>query len=188
VRRLGLIVVSLALAVGIASAGPAAAEDVPPERVAGRFALGDSVMLGAKSNLRAQGFGIVDAAVSRQAYGAAALLRKRGSDLPGNVVVHLGTNGTFPLDVCRAIVRAAGPERQVYLVTVHVDRSWTAGNNRMIRGCADQFGPDRVTVVDWDAAASRNPQWLYTDGAHLRPRGAEAYARLIDEAIERTGR
>lgn len=182
-RRLGPLIVALALVVGLVGASPAAA-DPPPDR----YALGDSVMLGAKPNLKKRGFDIVDAAVSRQAYGAASLLRKRGADLPRNVVVHLGTNGTFPLDVCRAIVRAAGPERQVFLVTVHVDRSWTKGNNRMIRGCADQFGAERVTVVDWDAAASRNPQWLYSDGAHLRPPGAEAYARLIDEAIMRTGR
>lgn len=182
-RRLRFLIAALALTAGVAVAAPAAA-DPPPDR----YALGDSVMLGAKPNLKARGFDIVDAAVSRQAYGAANLLRKRGADLPRNVVIHLGTNGTFPLDVCRAIVRAAGPARQVFLVTVHVDRSWTKGNNRMIRECADEFGPERVTVVEWDAAASRNPQWLYSDGAHLRPRGAEAFARLIDEAVQGSGR
>jgi hypothetical protein len=183
VRRVLAVLLAVGATATLALAAPAAAEGVPD-----RYALGDSVMLGAKSNLKSLGFDIVDATVSRQAYGAAALLRKRGAALPANVVVHLGTNGTFPMDVCRAIVRSAGERRQVFLVTVHVDRSWTASNNRMLRACAEEFGPDRVTLVDWNAAANRNPRWLYTDGAHLRPAGARGYAQLIDEAVDRTGR
>ena len=84
-----------------------------------RYAVGDSVMLGARSDLRASGFG-VDATESRQAYKGPSLLRKRGGRLPMNVVVHLGTNGTYPLATCKALVKAAGPDRRVFLVTVHV--------------------------------------------------------------------
>lgn len=182
-RRVLVVLTAVAATASLILAGPAAADPRPD-----RYALGDSVMLGAKSNLKTLGFDTVNATVSRQAYGAGALLRGLGAALPANVVVHLGTNGTFPMDVCRAIVRAAGPARQVFLVTVHVDRSWTASNNRMLRACAEEFGPERVTLVDWDAAATRNPGWLYTDGAHLRPAGARGYARLIGEAVDRTGR
>ena len=149
-----------------------------------RYALGDSVMLGAKSQLKARGFGAVDAAVSRQAYSGPAALRDRGEKLPENVVVHLGTNGTFPLDVCRKMVKAVGPDRRLFLVTVHVDRSWTKGNNKVIRQCDAEFADDRVYVIDWDWAASRHPSWLYSDGMHLRPEGAKAYARIIDSAID----
>lgn len=150
-----------------------------------RFALGDSVMLGAKSQLKARGFGAVDATVSRQAYSGPAALRERGDRLPENVVVHLGTNGTFPMDVCRQMVKAVGPERRLFLVTVHVDRSWTKGNNKVIRQCDAAFADDRVYVIDWDWAATRHPGWLYSDGMHLKPEGAKAYARIIDTAIDR---
>lgn len=149
----------------------------------GRFALGDSVMLGARSSLKAHGIA-VDAVQSRQAYSGPAELRRRGGSLPENVIVHLGTNGTFPLSTCRAMVKAVGPKRHLFLVTIHVPRSWTKGNNKVIRTCAAE-NPSRVTVIDWDWAASRHPSWLYSDKTHLKPAGARGYARVIDQAIAR---
>ena len=107
-----------------------------------------------------------------------------GSRLPENVVVHLGTNGTFPLDVCRSMVKAAGTERRVFFVTIHVPRSWKKSNNRIIRQCDAAFADDRVHVIDWDWAASRHPKWLYSDGTHLRPEGAKAFARLLDSSVD----
>jgi hypothetical protein len=149
-----------------------------------RYALGDSVMLGAKSNLKGQGFRIVDAAESRQAYTGPALLRMRGGALPKNVVVHLGTNGTFPLSVCKQIVSTAGAERRVFFVTIHVPRAWQKGNNKVIRECDAAFAADRVHVIDWNAAAKQHPKWLYRDHTHLRPSGARAFARLIDANVD----
>src|SRR5262245_66475025 len=77
---------------------------------AGRLGIGDSVMLGAKSELRARGFRIVDAIVSRQFYRAPALVRywRRQGKLPRNVVIHLGNNGTVRIADCYQAVRAAG--------------------------------------------------------------------------------
>jgi len=148
-----------------------------------RLAIGDSVMLGAAPQLSSRGFR-VDATESRQSYSGPALLRAKGARLPGAVVVHLGTNGSFPLDVCRRIVRSAGPDRQVFLVTVHVPRSWQDANNAVIAKCDRSFAPGRVTVIDWNAAASRNRSWLYSDGIHLTPSGARGFARLIDRAVD----
>ena len=177
------VTVALAFAVGSPAAARTATHlKIPP----GRFALGDSVMLGAKYKLKALGFGGVDAVESRQAYSGPSELRHRGGALPENVVVHLGTNGTFPLSTCKAIVRAVGPERHLFLLTVHVDRSWTRGNNKVIRECAADYPPGRVAVIDWDWAASRHPSWLYPDHTHLTPAGAKGYARMIDAAIDRS--
>ncbi len=159
---------------------------VPPASAvpsADRFALGDSVMLGARSALRELGF-TVNATESRQAYSAPAMLRQRSQSLPENVVVHLGTNGTFPLSTCKAIVRAAGPERRVFLVTVHAKRSWQRGNNAMLRACDESFAGSRVYLVDWDKAASQHRSWLYSDGIHLKPAGATAFASLIEDAVD----
>ncbi|MDQ5974327.1 MAG: hypothetical protein QG661_1536 [Actinomycetota bacterium] len=150
-----------------------------------RYALGDSVMLGAKDVMKRLGFRVVDAEESRQAYSGAAELRRRGASLPENVVVHLGTNGTFPLSSCHAMVKAAGPDRRVFLVTIHAPRSWEKGNNKVIRQCAADYRPGRVNVIDWNWAASRHAKWLYSDGIHLTPSGAKGYARVIDAAIDR---
>lgn len=177
-RLAALALTSLALIL----LGTAPAHATVPE---GRFALGDSVMLGAKSALKSVGFGVVDAVESRQAYSGPAELRRRGGSLPQNVVIHLGTNGTFPLATCRSMVKAVGPGHHVFLVTIHVARSWTTGNNKVIRKCAADFPTGEVTVIDWDWAASRHHSWLYSDKTHLTRAGAMGYARIIDAAIDR---
>lgn len=171
---------ALVLLLASALAGPARAED-------GRFAYGDSVMLGARSALKAAGFR-VDAHESRQAYSAPSTMRKRSDRLPHDVVVHLGTNGTFPRSTCDALVRALTPEHRLFLVTVHARRSWVRGNNAMLRACVRAHSDQGVRLVDWDAAASARPSWLYSDGIHLRPSGARGYARLIDAAIAQADR
>jgi hypothetical protein len=162
---------------------------VAPAAVAsdGKYALGDSVMLGARTALKQAGFR-VDAVESRQAYSGPAMLRRMGDRLPANVVVHLGTNGSYPLSSCTALVKAAGPQRRVFLVTVHVPRSWERANNRVIVECARQFPEGRVTVIDWNEAASNHPGWLYGDGIHLKPSGGAGFARLINTSVEEAAR
>ena len=171
--RIAALVVAGVVA-GVAMAGPAAAAN-------DAYALGDSVMLGARWALQRQGID-VDAQKNRQARSAADLLRQRAARLPTHVVVHLGTNGTMPDDACRSILRAVGPERHVYLVSIKARRSWVPGNNRRIRACAAAH-PGQVSVIDWAWAAGRHRNWLYADGIHLRPDGAKAYARIIANAV-----
>lgn len=169
----------LAAVVAVVVAGLAA----PASAHRDRFAYGDSVMLGAKSQLQARGFR-VDAHESRQAYSAPAAMRKRVDTLPHDIVVHMGTNGTFPRQTCDALVRALTPEHRLYLVTVHVRRPWAKSNNAMIRSCVADHAGAGVHLIDWDALADRHPGWLYSDGIHLRPSGARGYARLIDDAVD----
>lgn len=169
----------------VALAAPALAAPKPDVPKLNGIAIGDSVMLGAKYELQRRGFDVVDAAESRQAAAGPGLVRKRGAKAPYNVVVHLGSNGTYTRAMCRELVETAGPSRRIFLVTLKVPRSYEAANNRMIRSCAASFSPDRVKVVDWNWAASRNPGWLYADGIHLRPEGARAFARIMRNAINK---
>jgi len=157
---------------------------IAPARADGvrTLALGDSVMLGARADLQRLGVQKVDAKVSRQASTAAGLLHARGAGLQRRVVIHLGTNGQFTKETCRSIMKAVGADRRVFLVNIKVPRRWEEPNNRAIARCAATH-PDQVTLVDWHRAASRHPEWLYSDGMHLRPAGAWGYARLISEAI-----
>lgn len=189
--RSGLVILTTLLAATVLTVPPAEADPRPQPTPAAsakrdRYAIGDSVMLGARSILKRRGF-TVNAAVSRQSYSAPAMVRRKGARLPANLVVHLGTNGTFPLSTCRRIVKNAGPQRRVFLVTVSVPRSWEKPNNRTIRRCAQSFPGDRATVVDWKALADRHPEWLYSDGTHLKPSGARGFARLIDRAVDSSG-
>jgi hypothetical protein len=167
---------------GLAALAPAAhAADEPGSLDA--ITVGDSVQLGAKWVLLKRGVDIVDAKVSRQAATGPDLLRKRGTKLPTNVVIHLGTNGSYSLEDCKEMVRIAGPERRVFMLTISVPRRWEKVNNETIRRCARAFPVGRVQVIDWKAATKAHPTWLYSDGIHLPPSGAKGYARLIHQAI-----
>lgn len=177
---LAALVCSLGTALGAVSHGATAIAAEPPPGV---MAIGDSVMLGARWLLRRDGVR-VDARVSRQATSAPGIMRRMGARLPAVVIVHLGTNGTFPSSTCRDIVRTAGSGRRVYLLTIKVPRRWERTNNAAIRACARRY-PDVVRVIDWNWAASRHRSWLYGDGFHLRPGGARGYAHVIHDALAR---
>jgi hypothetical protein len=170
-----------------AAVAPAAAAAAVPTAVrSGRYAIGDSVMLGARANLTARSFR-VNATVSRQFSSAKALVSAgaRAGTLPRNVVVHLGTNGTISLSDCRTVVRTAGTARRVFFVTVKVPRSWMAANNRTLRSCDASFRAGRVVLIDWAAAAAGRSSWFAGDGYHLTSSGRSAYAALVDGVVDR---
>ena len=146
------------------------------------IAIGDSVMLGAKSALKAAGIKNVDAVVGRQAQDAGPLVQSI-KPLPTTVVVNLGANGPFTLYHCKQILEALGTTRHLYLVTVKVPRSWEQQSNDAIHLCAKQY-PQRVTLVDWKAQANSHASWFGKDGLHLDAAGAKAYASLIAKALQ----
>src|SRR6476646_1883367 len=97
-RLLLLRAAIVALLVAAAPSPPTAAGSIR----AGRLGIGDSVMLGAKDELPARGFGVVDAVVSRQCSEAAARVQhwQRPGPLPKHVVIHLGNSGIVRASDC----------------------------------------------------------------------------------------
>jgi len=143
----------------------------------GVLAVGDSVMLGGAEALRGRVPGVeVDAAVSRQFGTGIDILRSRrdSGQLPGTIVVHLGTNGSIGGESCDALMDVLAG-RRVVLVTLHVPRSWEAGNNAVLRDCAVRHG---AGIADWKSIADR-PGQLAGDGYHLTADGAQVYAGLV---------
>jgi hypothetical protein len=134
-------------------------------------------MLGSSGALQGAIPGIdVDATVSRQFSTGIDILRSRrdSGQLPGTVVVHLGTNGTIGSDSCDALMDVLAG-RRVVLVTLHVPRSWEADNNAVLRDCAFRHG---AGIADWSSIAG-GAGYLAGDGYHLNTEGAHAYAGLI---------
>ena len=148
----------------------------------GRYAVGDSVMLGAKPNLENRGYR-VDARLSRQVSDGLTLLRAkaRNDSLRNIVVVHLGTNGTFSKSQCRAMHSTVGKKRHLFLVTVKVPRSWERGNNRVIRRCSARYG--NTHLIDWHDYVRRHPGLVESDGYHLTSKGARHYAELVSRRV-----
>lgn len=152
-----------------------------------RLVVGDSLTVGARAALRQRGF-TVHAQVGRQFSAAPAILRGYAKKLPRNVVVALGTNGPVALSTCKTVVRIAGKNRRVFLVTNRVPRPWQAANNRTLRRCDRAFPAVRVAVVDWYRISSGHRTWLVGDGIHHTSAGRAAFVRALDRAVDRYGR
>lgn len=159
----------------LASVAPAGAGGIPP----GRYAIGDSVMLGAANELRGKGIR-VNATVSRQFSTLPGLIRslRRSGRLRETVIIHLGNNGFLELNDCKAAVRAAS-SRTVYLVTVKVPRQWRQENNRRLARCDRAF--TRAHLVDWFRHSVNHPAWFADDLYHLTALGQRRYAGFISQ-------
>ena len=148
-------------------------------------AIGDSVMLGAAGALPDEIDGItVDAKESRQVRAAkeiAADMKKNGT-LGDTVIIALGTNGTFNQATGQALLDEIGHDRPIYWVlTYGKDLSWMQDVNATINDLAENNS--NVRLIDWPAAATANPDWLYGDGIHLNPTGQKGYAKMIRDAV-----
>jgi hypothetical protein len=172
-RTIAKVLLALSLSsVLLASAGPAGAAGN------GRFGFGDSVMLGARSELAARGIRI-DASVSRQFSALPRVIRARrnAGHLPTKVIIHMGNNGYIDPGDCDAAVRAAGRSRHVYLVTLKVPRGWRATNNTRLRACANRH--NNASLVDWFSYSVNHGSWFAHDLYHLTNTGAHKYAAFI---------
>jgi hypothetical protein len=174
------VTVALAVVVSLMATAPGASGEIAK----GRLGIGDSVMAGAKDELRALYFRVVDTSTSRQFSAAddrVRYWRSRGK-LPENVVIHLGNNGwVYPTD-CNAAVKAAGSARNVFLVTLKVPRFWRETNNARLRACADRFS--YAYLIDWFAYSKGHSSWFYADGYHLTATGQRAYAAFIASRVK----
>jgi hypothetical protein len=148
-----------------------------------RFAVGDSVMLGAADELKAAGF-VVDAKESRP-FGAGVDVVQALSDgdrLPSQLVIHLGTNGPIKQEDMDRMMALVANVPQVLLVRDDVDRDYTAANNTMMVNAASAH--PNVEVLYWDGLASQcQGDCIYQDGIHLKSTGAAYYVQLVTTVL-----
>lgn len=176
---------------------PAATQDTPagPDegdpadakvRISGgdaMYALGDSVLLGARDHLARMIPGIqIDAAVGRQAsQGLSSVQAWQGKlSSASTVLVHLGTNGYIDEGQFRELLKALAACKLVILVNVHADRRWTEPNNELIARMAREF--PNTHLVDWHLASASRPDYFVKDGIHLTRRGILAFTSQIKMA------
>src|SRR3954469_5181748 len=151
--------------------------------------IGDSVMVGAEPALRDDLAGrsrgsdwhVREGFQPSAELDLLALLAKRHAVSP-LLVLHIGTNG--PIDPGR-LDRLIGGLRghRIVLVTDHMPQPWRSVNNRVLRAAAKHHRG--VAVADWDSAADHHRGWFWNDGIHVRAAGADAYARLVIDALGR---
>lgn len=163
-----------------ASPGASAAATPAPNPNGNLSALGDSVMLGARTTLKETIPGTkVDAAVSRFPGAFVGRLKKyvARDKLADTVVIHAGTNGVMPEDMLREMLDILKDIPKVVVVNTNMPRTWEAPNNKVI----DTVVPDypNAVIADWKAASENHPDYFVSDGIHLTAKGAKAYANLI---------
>ncbi len=168
-----------------ASTGPATGSRPPATaRPLQVLAIGDSVMLGAVTQLRQAVHGIeVNAAIGRSFGVGVQILQQRQKQglLPGAVVIGLGDNGWITsgeIDQVMHVLRAA---TVVVFVNLKEPRSWEAHDNAVLADAAKRY--PNVVIVDWHDASDHHAEYFWDDGIHLRPVGAAAYARLVAAAL-----
>jgi hypothetical protein len=166
------------IAAGLVQASGLQPVTVRPARP-GIYAIGDSVMLGSQPVLARHGYH-VDAVVSRQASAGLQRLKqvRTAGKLPRNVVLGLGTNGTFTAAQCDAMVTAVGAGRRVFLVTPLAPRHWIAADDAVVRACAARHR-EQVVLVDWARMAADHRAWFGPDGVHPNSAGRRQYTALL---------
>lgn len=153
----------------------------PPAQI---VAIGDSVMVGTTRELRAAlGDITIDAAVSRQAKTAIAMLRARhdAGKLGNVVIIHMGTNGPVSARQFDEMMSVLSDVRRVVFVTVKVPRRWEGPNNAVIVDGVKRY-PNTV-LADWHAAGAGHPELFARDGVHPQRAGARLFARVITTAV-----
>jgi hypothetical protein len=144
------------------------------------FGIGDSVMLGASSELTRAIPGMeIDAVVGRQAATGIDILRARAAqgEVPDVVIFGLGTNGPLTRqEISQAMDALTGVQRVVF-VNNSMPREWEAPNNALLASAVRNY-PNAV-LADWYALTVAVPGLLTDDDIHLRVSGAIAYAALV---------
>lgn len=148
------------------------------------YVVGDSVLTGARKCLKAHDVQLHAKENRHMVQGAAYVERAAdGDELPSRIVVALGTNGPFGYKALDRVMRAAGPDRVVYWVTVELPETtqyvYEQAVNERLRAMPQRW--DNAAVIDWNAAVT--PDDLYPDGIHLSPEGCQAYAQLLLGAV-----
>ena len=147
------------------------------------LAVGDSVMLGASTELEAAiGPELqIDAVVSRQADATIDRLfaYRRAGTLPRRVIVHIGDNGPVYYADWQRLKAALAGVPLVVLVNVRVDRSWQGEVDREMREAV--AGWRHATIADWyDVGAGEG---TLVDGVHTSAQGARRFAAVIKRAL-----
>jgi peptidoglycan/LPS O-acetylase OafA/YrhL len=179
---------SVALLSAVPAASPTAvatptlppAPPPPPPPPGPVFAIGDSVMLGAASELAAVlGNVEVDAEIRRQVGPMIDILRWRAASglLPDTVVVHIGNNGYFAPGQFDEMMHILAGVRKVVVINLRVQRPWEGPNNTIIAEGVARY-PNAV-LLDWSAASAGRYDLFWDDGVHLRPEGARIYSALV---------
>jgi hypothetical protein len=147
------------------------------------LAIGDSTMLLALPNLSHEGYR-VDAHGCRQIEEGLGVIRdaRRHGRLPHLVVIALGADASVSMGDLNRAFHLVGPKRVLGLVTPRELGGGSGSDADHVRAAAKRHRK-RAVLLDWVAYSRGHPSWFQPDGLHLTFSGAEAFARLLRQAL-----
>ncbi|HLO11829.1 MAG TPA: acyltransferase family protein, partial [Pseudoneobacillus sp.] len=149
-------------------------------------AIGDSVLINPTPLLKERIPNItIDAKMSRQMVSASAIVKeqKNTNHLGDIVIIELGTNGPFTEETLSDLITTIGKDRKVLLINVRVPRPWETAVNKRLMEASKKF--IYVSIIDWYSTSAKHNEYFVKDGVHLNPKGAEAYAMMIEKAVQK---
>ncbi|WP_336783192.1 acyltransferase family protein [Paenibacillus illinoisensis] len=126
---------------------------------------------------------VVDGKVGRQMTQAQQVLddlQARGQ-LGEQIIIELGSNGVFNKSKLRSLLDST-QDKQLYLVTTRVPRTWQDSVNSAIKEIASEY--TNVEIIDWYSASENKSELFAHDGVHLTPEGSKYYASLLAEHLQ----
>ncbi|MFA7661167.1 MAG: acetyltransferase, partial [Anaerovoracaceae bacterium] len=119
----------------------------------------------------------------RQMYDAPEVVSKlREEDKFGEtIIIGLGTNGAFTEKQLRVTMDCLEGAEQIVLLNSRVPKPWESVVNETLAKVVSSYPNARL--VDWHGISKGHDEYFYQDGVHLKPAGAEAYCKMIVEAL-----
>ena len=148
-------------------------------------AVGDSVLADGASSLQEIFPNMyIDAKVGRQSAEAAKIVQQlaQTGKLEQTVLISEGTNGAFMGHEIQDIMNAAGKDRQVYWINVHVPtRRWQDQVNQDLASASKKY--KNLHIIDWFSYSQNHADWFYNDNVHPNPHGLEYYGSFVAKKI-----
>jgi peptidoglycan/LPS O-acetylase OafA/YrhL len=155
---------------------------LPPGRI---LALGDSVMLGCKSQLKTvlQHRVRVDATVGRQIHDTVKELERlrRHGKLTKNVVIQIGNNGPLWYRDLKGLRHALHGIPDIVVVNVRNSTSWQDESNQALANWLHDW--PTAHLADWYGHSTNK---MLSDGTHPWPYACGIYARVIADTLRST--
>ena len=148
-------------------------------KVDGLWVVGDSVILGIRSELEAKAhIGLINARVGRQAGELLEVIKHDKVKMAGmKTVLDIGNNNRLTSSEVEAIFEELKDQPLVIVVNTAVPRGWRDENNQLIASIASQY--PNIRIVDWALKSENHPEYFAPDGVHLIPAGIAAYVSAI---------
>ena len=148
------------------------------------LAVGDSLMVGAESQLADSQPGIVIDAKEGRSFstGIEVLETHLATSTPDVVVFALGTNNGATSDQIAAVMDLATDVNEVIFVNVVVPRTWQTGTNLAMLEAAASY--TNASIADWYAESNEAGELFRSDGYHLSSSGVERWVALIIDATQ----